>query len=685
MWCRIWAERAGCPQLLEKGVDVLNTSYRLCSDHFRDKSYTSTERKRLSNYALPEIFSHNSGNSDTENEVRRGSDVASEELKEISADHLCRVCACKSDDLVPVFGEKGVGMQLLDKIHTHLPIMVTADDLLPITVCVDCIYKLEICHEFVHCCLEADAKLREILGLDTENEAYIDESIEGEGSTGQSPMETKEEPDSEQDTNMYEDSLDSQDKDNHVEHTDMLKESQEEYHDVDSYAHEEYVIEESSDAHAEDDDEDHDDNETAVVKSELSAHVSHSEESDKPKFKVIVVKMKNADNMTEDARIEKALDVLKNVHTASHSESGYLLTEHMRVHNNERPFRCSHCEKCFHKRSQLSQHIQVHADERQHICTTCGKGFNRLGNLKMHIKTHEDVNKYTCKVCKETFNSLGELISHRRMHSREEVEEAMKQPQNQGSDPLMYVCDVCGKQLASKLTLKYHMMMHSEDKPFTCGTCGKSFAVRTKLQLHERIHNSKKPYQCSFCDEGFQTKQYRLIHERIHTGERPYKCTLCSKAFRSRMLVNQHMLVHSDVRPFKCTLCDKSFRRRDTLDTHMRIHTGERPYSCYICGRGFKQKGDCNKHQRTHFKGRKGEVLMQESGDPVTFTCILCGLNFDQKEELDSHFEALHAADVIVSSNTMIINTENIVALPEIAQDEKAIIVPHYGTECDAS
>jgi len=64
------------------------------------------------------------GNSDTENEVKHGSDGASEEPKEISADHLCRVCACKSDDLVPVFGEKGVGMQLLDKIHTHLPIMV---------------------------------------------------------------------------------------------------------------------------------------------------------------------------------------------------------------------------------------------------------------------------------------------------------------------------------------------------------------------------------------------------------------------------------------------------------------------------------------------------------------------------------------------------------------------------------
>jgi hypothetical protein len=47
---------------------------------------------------------------------------------------------------------------------------VTADDLLPITVCMDCIYKLEMCHEFVHSCLEADAKLRDVLGFSADNE-----------------------------------------------------------------------------------------------------------------------------------------------------------------------------------------------------------------------------------------------------------------------------------------------------------------------------------------------------------------------------------------------------------------------------------------------------------------------------------------------------------------------------------
>ncbi|XP_023717919.1 zinc finger protein 585A isoform X2 [Cryptotermes secundus] len=1161
-------------------------SYRLCSDHFDDKCYTSTERRRLSNFALPEIFTHNSGSLETGNIDTQLEHDISEEQGEISADLLCRICACTSEDLVPVFGERGLEMQLLDKIHTHLPIMVTADDLLPITVCMDCVYKLEMCHEFVHSCLEADTKLREFLGFSADNEEYTEEY----GET-QSSLEIKEESDDDQDTGMFDDSCDNQDGGGYMEHTDVMEISQDELHSVDSYVQEEYVIEDSADAQLEDEAiADHMQEESAHLRSEQCENDrSQSAETEKPKFKVVVVKMKNTPDMTQDDQIEKALGVLKNVqdtshsvtekqhfvdqktleqsqeqerlclkssdielpdgltvclfdessmlnlpglsneetttnikqeqqmspdlydetvstvsvknevheegitqdvskkplvdhsytrwdqtvyscmyckrtffgkdnlvshqtvshpekvfccpecdiivyeskqffeehekthlskpecgentlkvnwhmsencclteskcvvsdngsiseminsreskiddeahkacsletdlksgmalppmkmseqdmsslhkkeadtqniveimrvaeifvepersilkkgpfqsnskfrvkicknfenvesnvkskvirairgiikmsendrkvvgkerpcqnseevqektrtqeitawnemkrevnhkywkckrcdhlsvsweehrnhirehppvsfhctccdkefpskarlqchmfvhtqekrficeycgkgfsnkhalknhqythnegektfecqdcgkklgtrrgydsHCASHTEASclcdvcgksmkhlnslrlhrlthidpnffrrcctvcgktcrnrYLLTEHMRVHSDERPYSCTQCGKCFHKRSQLSQHMVIHADARQHICSVCGKIFNRLGNMKMHAKTHEDSNKSMCKICKRTFNSMGELISHRRTHTKEEIEEAMKQPENQGAEPLVFVCDVCGKQLASKLTLKYHMMIHAGDKPFRCEICDKRFALKTKLQLHERIHSSKKPFQCSFCTEGFQTKQYKIIHERIHTGERPYKCMQCTKAFRSRMLLNQHMLVHSDLRPFKCSLCDKSFRRRDTLDTHMRIHTGERPYSCNICGRGFKQKGDCNKHQRTHFKGRKTAVQILDSAGSVIFSCALCGAHFDLKEELDAHFEAYHSSDVVVSSNTMIINTENLVPVTEIAQDEKPIVLTDYGQECDAS
>jgi hypothetical protein len=70
------------------------------------------------------------GSSETENLDTQPENDVSEEQGEIGADLLCRVCACTSEDLVPVFGDRGLEMQLLDKIHTHLPIMVQYNKLI---------------------------------------------------------------------------------------------------------------------------------------------------------------------------------------------------------------------------------------------------------------------------------------------------------------------------------------------------------------------------------------------------------------------------------------------------------------------------------------------------------------------------------------------------------------------------
>jgi hypothetical protein len=69
----------------------------------------------------------------------------------------------------------------------------------------------------------------------------------------QSPLEIKEELDDEdQDTNAYDDSCDNQDSSSsHVEHTDIIEISQDEFQNLDSYDQEEYVIEDSADAQLE--------------------------------------------------------------------------------------------------------------------------------------------------------------------------------------------------------------------------------------------------------------------------------------------------------------------------------------------------------------------------------------------------------------------------------------------------
>jgi hypothetical protein len=78
-------------------------------------------------------------------------------------------------------------------------------------------------------------------------------------------------------------------------------------------------------------------------------------------------------------------------------------------------------------------------------------------------------------------------------------------------------------------------------------------------------------------------------------------------------------------------------------------------------------------------------VQIHESAGSVTFSCALCGVNFDLKEELDAHFETCHTTDVVVSSNTMIIDPENLVSVPGIVHDIKTVVLTDYGTKCDAS
>jgi uncharacterized Zn-finger protein len=81
-------------------------------------------------------------------------------------------------------------------------------------------------------------------------------------------------------------------------------------------------------------------------------------------------------------------------------------------------------------------------------------------------------------------------------------------------------CEICGKQLASKQSLNYHMNLHTGLRPFECDECQKSFGHPESLRIHRKIHNSnvndlttkepkhgkthpKSEYECEFCHAKF--------------------------------------------------------------------------------------------------------------------------------------------------------------------------------------
>ena len=85
------------------------------------------------------------------------------------------------------------------------------------------------------------------------------------------------------------------------------------------------------------------------------------------------------------------------------------------------------------------------------------------------------------------------------------------------------VCSVCGKGLANKYRLDYHMLMHTGTRQFGCGQCNKRFMNKhirnTHIKLVHHGTRSKQTFQCDICKKSYQTRWLMQQHQNTHFGE----------------------------------------------------------------------------------------------------------------------------------------------------------------------
>lgn len=154
------------------------------------------------------------------------------------------------------------------------------------------------------------------------------------------------------------------------------------------------------------------------------------------------------------------------------------LKRHMKtVHSKNKPFKCTECNQSYQFKCYLVQHVnEKHLGEKRkrvsHLCVLCGKTVNSSTAMVYHMRVHNDENPFRCNFCPKKFNSSAHLKVHERSHTGEKpykcemceksfsTSNILKKHVRTHTGERPYKCQICGKAFAQSGVLKTHMVVH---------------------------------------------------------------------------------------------------------------------------------------------------------------------------------------------------------------------------------
>ena len=66
--------------------------------------------------------------------------------------------------------------------------------------------------------------------------------------------------------------------------------------------------------------------------------------------------------------------------------------------------------------------------------------------------------------------------------------------------------------------------------------------------IRKEAKRKRTQHECDVCEKRFTRSGSLKVHMRIHTNERPYECDVCEKRFRQSQHLNEHICVFTRTR-----------------------------------------------------------------------------------------------------------------------------------------
>lgn len=234
-----------------------------------------------------------------------------------------------------------------------------------------------------------------------------------------------------------------------------------------------------------------------------------------------------------------------------------------------------------------------------HTCGVCGRSFPLLSSLSQHMRRHTREKPYKCPYCDHRTAQKGSLKAHIRSHKlglfsqnlsekegdglqgKEDDAEVSVTPEIIGTSEKGHNLNGKVKKKGTKKKVKakdavagVEVGEGADAEPLTCTICGQVFPQVLLLKSHMKRHRSAQDHGCRICGRRFRQAWFLQSHMRIHrvkaqlrggkSNEPP--ATINGVPQDPATLINEECLYEL------CAGCGNFFYDRKTLRTHEKLH-----------------------------------------------------------------------------------------------------------------